>query len=164
MNTRKTKSIVTITAMLAIMMTGCSNDEKGDPMKLEEKTNNLVSEAKETSKEVADMTKDAWNSFSEYTVDKKDQASAFFDKQVASLDDEIDGLKQSASNASKTTKEKTAQAIETLEEKRRDLALQAKKMRNATSETWDEVKSETQEKWNDFTAFLQQTKNNLTSS
>ena len=133
-------------------------------MRVEEKTEQVMNEAKETSKEMAEMTKEAWNSFSGYTVDKKDQAAAFIDKQVASLSDEIEDLKKSASNTTDATKETTSQAIDALEEKRRDLALQVKRMKNATGETWDEVKNETQEKWNDFTAFLQETKNNLKSS
>ncbi len=120
--------------------------------------------AKETSRDVADATKEAWNSFSEYTVEKKEQAAALIDKQVDALGDEMDELKKSAAQASTTTREKTEEALNTLEEKRRDLALQAKKVRNATSETWDKVKNETQEKWNAFTEYLTETKNDLMSS
>ncbi|MGK0240301.1 MAG: hypothetical protein ACI92G_003787 [Candidatus Pelagisphaera sp.] len=158
-----TKSIVTLTALLVTLAIGCSDKQKGDQVKVEEKAEKVISKAKATSKEVADMTKDAWNSLSEYTFDKKDQAATFIDKQIASLDDEIEDLKKSASKSS-NAKEKTAQAIDALEEKRRDFALQTKKMTNATSETWDDVKNETQEKWNDFTTFLQKTKNDLSSS
>lgn len=168
MNTIKTKSMITSAIILAVLFTGCSKNEKGDHMKLGEKTEEAINEAKETAKEtshkVAEMSRDAWNSFSGYTVDKKEQAATFIDKQVESLEDEIADLKESTSDTTVATKQKTAEAINALEEKRRDLALQTKKLRNATSETWDQVKNETQEKWNDFTEYLQNTKNNLKSS
>ena len=168
MSTLKIRSNTTTIVTLAALLVACSSNERGDDMTVVEKTDRMMSEAQETAREtsqdVAHMSKEAWNSFSGYTVDKKEQAAAFIDKQTDALGDEITELKRSASQATDATREKTNKAINALEEKQRDLALQAKKLRNATSETWDKVKSETQEKWNDFTGYLREAKNDLTNS
>lgn len=160
-NNTKTFALATGLA-LATFLVACNdnNTAKENSRDFVDNTKEAVGDAAAATKEA---TKEAWNSFSGYTVDKKDQAVNFLEKQADNLDDQIDVLKDKAGEATGATKQKYQAAVNTLGEKRRDLALQIDKTKNATEETWDDVKNETQEKWNDFTEYLQEVRNDLKS-
>lgn len=150
---------------VATVAFACSNNENRD-MKIAEETKEKVNKAVDVTRDAANETIDsvsqAWDDFSGYSIEKKDEAVDYLNRQMIALDLKIESLSEKSKSASESGKESAEEAIAELKEKRADLALQVEKTKNATAETWAEVKLETKKKWNSFTESLQELSNKLT--
>lgn len=129
-----------------VFLTACADDDKFDE---------AADDAADAAREIRADAASAWDRFSGYSVDKKDEAVDFLETQAGKLDTQIAALKAKASVASDASKKKYAAAIADLEVRRADLGKQLDKLGDATEDTWDSVKRETEEKWNAFTSYLE---------
>lgn len=130
-------------------------------MKIAEETKEKVNEAKHSSRdatrELKFASKRAWDDFSNYSLEKKEEAIDFLNKEMSVLDQKIAQLREESGDAADDS-------VSALKEKRADLKLQVEKTKNATGETWSELKLETQKKWNSFNESLQEMANKITGS
>ncbi|MDQ8204666.1 hypothetical protein [Pelagicoccus sp. SDUM812003] len=134
-------------------------------MNLAEETKTAVGKAASVTKQAASELKErsveAWNSFSNYSLAKRDQAVVFLEEQVEAADEQLDELRARSKDLSAEAKQETEHAIDDLKIKRQELSLQIEKAKNATSENWEEVKLETRKKWDAFTDYLSELKSEI---
>ena len=168
----KTKLVSVLTAGgmgLALLLTACDDaSTRSDDRTLGEATKDRVGQAaaatKEAARDVKEASVEAWNSFSSYTVEKKDDAVAFLERQADELDEEIAELREDASELSDEAGDRWEAGLAELEEKRAELAEQIREAREATGESWTEVKQETREKWIELKEYVRELRAEISAS
>lgn len=147
----------------AFLFISCDNTRD-----LAERTEEAVSETSESAQgkmtELKSASSEAWRSFANYSVEKKDQALAFLKDQSEEIDEEMEEVRQAASERSGSAQEKAQAAWENLKEKRAELRQQIERTREATAGEWDEVTDETREAWDEFVQYLRAVKAELAQS
>lgn len=139
-------------ACASLLLAGCGGSQMSESQN-SNPDNNMTSAKEHAEKAASEMkaaAQDAWKAFADYTVEKRDQAASFLEKQASQLDGQIEDLRDDLDNLSGEAKERYNESVDELAAARRDLQLQATKLRNATEENWQEVRNETKKQWDEF--------------
>jgi peptidoglycan hydrolase CwlO-like protein len=96
--------------------------------------------AESTSDELAKETKEAYEAFKAYMIDKKNDAVAHGKDLLKKTDAEVDKLQAKADEASGDAKDAYKETIDDLKEKRAVAGEKLDELGNASADSWDDAK------------------------
>lgn len=134
-------SLLLIAPAALLFAAGCSKSQND---KVADATQSATTAVKNAAVDVKDAAVDAWENVKDFTLDRKADFSAGFDRTSRSMDDKIAELK---ANASSTTDSGKAKAIKDYDEARANLKAKLSDLDNATADTWASAKANVKIAW-----------------